>query len=141
MDSNSFRCSCETYKNKISVCKHIKFMLEQIDKVSNKKLKSCAELNSLKMFYVDIKKDLDINRFNSDINPRYKEYKLLREDSKVDYTGNCYICLEKLSKKIIRCKHCNKYYHENCIYGWLRIGAACTCPNCKRSVDIDCKCT
>lgn len=134
LDSNSFKCSCETFKNKISVCRHIKFIIEKIDRINNKnkKSKSCDELNQFnRMFHVDIKKNLskiDLNKFKSDINPRYKEYRLL-EDS--DYTGNCMICLGKLSKKIIRCKHCNKYYHETCIYGWLRLGAACKCPNCR----------
>jgi hypothetical protein len=131
LDSNSLKCSCESFRNKISVCRHIKFILEKIDKVDNKnkKSKSCDQLGTFnKMFYVDIKKNLDPNKFESDHNPRYKEYKILHD---TDYNGSCYICLEKLSKKIIRCKHCSKYYHEKCIYGWLRHGAACTCPNCR----------
>lgn len=130
LDSNSLKCSCDSFKKRISVCRHIKFIIEKIDKISDKKSKSCDELGSFnKLFYVDIKKKLDIDRFRSDTNPRYREYKLLHES---DYRGNCYICLEKLNRKIIRCKQCNKYYHENCIYGWLRHGIACTCPNCRR---------
>ncbi len=129
LDSNSLNCSCPLFKNKISVCKHIKFILEKIDQTDNKRSKSCNELGTTnKMFYVDIKKNLDPDKFKSDYNPRYKEYKILQD---TDYKGSCYICLEKLNKKIIRCKHCNKYYHEKCIYGWLRYGPACTCPNCR----------
>ena len=131
LDSNSLKCTCETFKNKISVCKHIKIILEKIEQVDNKnkKSKSCDEIGSFnKIFYIDIKKKLDLNKFKTDYNPRYKEYKILQDN---DYNGNCYICLEKLSKKIIRCKHCNKYYHENCIYGWLRYGPMCTCPICR----------
>ena len=128
LDSISLRCSCPLFKNKISVCKHIKFILEKIDQVDNKRSKSCNSLSANKMFYIDIKTNLEPNKFISDNNPRYKEYKIIQD---TDYRGNCYICLEKLNKKIIRCKHCNKYYHENCIYGWLRYGPACTCPNCR----------
>lgn len=142
LDSISLKCSCDNFKHKIYVCKHIKFIIEKMDQINTKKSKSYNELISLnKLFYVEIKKNLntfDLSKFNSDINPRYKEYKLL-EDTDYNgkcynekcYNGKCYICLEKLNKKIIRCKHCNKYYHENCIYMWLRCGPACNCPNCR----------
>jgi hypothetical protein len=129
LNSTSLKCSCIGFQNKISVCNHIKFVLENINKTENKRSKTCDELGCFsKIFNIDIKKNLDPNKFKCDRNPRYKEYKILDES---DYNGNCYICLEKLSKKIIRCKHCSKYYHENCIYGWLRYGPACTCPNCR----------
>ncbi len=132
LDLNSLRCSCDLFKNRCLVCKHMKFIIQRIDHIKSKRSKSYNELNEChKLFYVDIKKNLenlDINLFESDYNPRYKEYKILLDNN---YNGNCYICLEKLSKKIIRCKKCNKYYHENCIYGWLRCGPACTCPICR----------
>jgi len=129
LNSTSLKCSCSLYQNKISVCKHIKFILENINKTIEKKSRSCDELGCFnKIFNIDIKKNIDPNNFRCDRNPRYKEYKILDD---MDYNGKCYICLEKLNKKIIRCKHCNKYYHENCIYGWLRCSPACTCPNCR----------
>ena len=129
LDSTSVRCSCDSFKSKISVCRHIKFIIERIDHVKSRRSKSCDELGEFqKLFYVDIKKDLDPTLFKTDYNPRYKEYKLLGDN---DYNGNCYICLDKLNKKIIRCKTCSKYYHENCIYGWLRLAPNCTCPNCR----------
>jgi len=128
LDNNSMKCSCPMYRNKICVCKHIKFILEKIDQI-DKKSKSYNELGTTsKIFYIDIKKQLDPSKFKSDSNPRYKEYKILHDN---DYSGKCCICLQKLDKKIIRCKHCNKYYHDECIYGWLRYGIACTCPNCR----------
>lgn len=134
VETNSLKCSCISFQNKISVCKHIKFILEKINQIEDKRSKSCNEFGTInstnstnKIFYIDIK-NLDLSKFRSDHNPRYREYKILQDS---DYSGNCYICLEKLDKKIIRCKICNKYYHENCIYGWLRYGSACTCPNCR----------
>lgn len=131
MNSTSIECSCMVYKYKMSVCRHIKFILEKINKLDKRRSKSCEELKtSIKFFYIDVKKDLDIAIFKCDRNPRYREYKIL-EDRNIKYSEKCYICLEKLQKKIIRCKHCNKYYHESCIYRWLRNGPACSCPNCR----------
>jgi len=125
----SIRCSCKDYKNRNIVCKHIKFILPKIDSARLRKSKSCSSLNEInKLFLIDLKTDLDPQLFKTDRNPRYKEYKILEDN---DYTGNCLICLRKLSQKIIRCKTCSKYYHNDCIYGWLRYGPACTCPNCR----------
>ncbi len=51
------------------------------------------------------------------------------------FDEKCYICLEKLNNVtnniINRCKTCNNYYHYTCIYSWLRMSPACTCPLCR----------
>jgi hypothetical protein len=39
LDSNSIKCSCESFKNSFFVCKHIKFIIEKIDKINDKKKK------------------------------------------------------------------------------------------------------
>lgn len=128
IEQHSISCSCDNFNNKLYVCKHIKFILELIDKFNDKRSKSCNEIvNYDKIFFIDIK-HIDTFRFKNDRNPRYSEYKILQDS---DYSGNCYICLDKLSKKIMRCKNCNRYYHEQCIYGWLRLGVKCTCPVCR----------
>jgi len=129
LDLHSIKCSCEHYTTKNYVCNHIKFVLQNIDKTTKKRSKSYNSLGTVnKLFNVDMGKDLDINQFRTDLNPRYKEYTLLQD---FDRRGSCYICLDKLSGKIIRCKQCSRYYHEKCIYGWLRYSPACTCPNCR----------
>jgi hypothetical protein len=109
MNSVSLECSCDKFKNNMLVCKHIKFILEKIDQAKSIRSRSYGELTSSKIFYIEIKKNLDPDLFKSNRNPRFNEYKLLED---VDYSGNCYICLQKLNNKIIRCKHCSRYYHE-----------------------------
>lgn len=128
IDKHFINCSCIVFNNKLYVCRHIKFILEKINDFTDKKSKSYNEIGTCdKLFDIRINCIEPMN-FLNDRNPRYQEYRILKD---TDYSGNCYICLEKLSKKIIRCKNCNKYYHEKCINGWLRLGSRCTCPNCR----------
>lgn len=124
ISENLVSCSC----GRQLVCKHVRFILEKIGSIDTRS----KSLNSLtdcqRLFYIDLKRDLEPQLFISNKNPRYLEYKLT---DPANYNGNCHICLSQLDGKIIRCKRCNKYYHENCIYAWLRCSPACTCPLCR----------
>ena len=127
VENNLISCSC----GRQVVCKHIRFILEKISKIKRKSKSYNSLTDCQRIFYIDLKGDLEPGLFISDRNPRYQEYKLLDLNLDQAYNGNCYICLSKLEGKILRCKECHTYYHENCIYAWLRCSVACTCPTCR----------
>jgi hypothetical protein len=126
ISDNLVSCSC----GRQLICKHAVFILEKMSQI--KKAKRSKSYNSLtdcqRLFYIDLKREYEPQLFISDRNPRYLEYKL---EPDPDIDENCYICLSKLNNKIRRCKTCNNYYHENCIYAWLRTSIACNCPICR----------
>ncbi len=117
---NSLNCSCDSFKERLSVCKHIKFVIVKI----------CEIYNDIRIFNAFISLDTDINRFLTDKNPRFKLYKNIHENL-INPDEVCDICLDKLSNKVLLCKMCNHYFHEDCIYNWLRIAVCCNCPLCR----------
>lgn len=135
LTDNLISCSC----NRQIVCKHIKFVIELVSKIkSGIKSRSYNSLDLLehhqRIFGTDLKKNIWPETFNTDKNPRFREYidfSINDNYTEENIGDNCYICLESLSNKLLRCKTCNKYYHENCIYEWLRVGPSCKCPNCR----------
>lgn len=147
---NLVSCSC----GRGLVCKHIKFVLEVINKIKkgHKKSKSYNSLaDCQRVFYIDLKRELKPEFFDSDRNPRFRTYRdpIITEGSITEdieeiitlknsrteleeiYKEKCYICLDQLSDRITNCKSCNKYYHDKCISSWLRVSPACKCPNCR----------
>lgn len=129
LNYNSICCSCDDFVSRNTVCKHCKFVINRLNKLNSRRSKSYNSIQEyFKILYIYIKKDIDLELLNSCRNPRFKEYKLLTDG---DSEGSCYICLENLKGRVNRCKTCHKYYHDRCIYAWLRTGPACTCPNCR----------
>jgi hypothetical protein len=134
VNSGSFECSCDHFTNKMYMCDHIKFAINKVYQVCH-------------VPFVAVSKVIRSDIFENDFNPRYKEYKectlsneslsnesLSNESPSNNYNCyNCYICLEPMnSGRLSRCKQCDRYYHETCIYGWLRNSPMCGCPNCRK---------
>ena len=48
--------------------------------------------------------------------------------------GECVICIEefKIGEKVKKCSGCKPYFHEHCIFTWLKEKPIC--PHCKRAL-------
>jgi hypothetical protein len=125
-------CSCSSFNEKQIVCKHIKFILKKIGEIGDNRSRSNSSLNNnIHIFSFTLSLEIDIHKFESNKNPKFKEYKFIEDTDITNYEGNCHICLEKLNNKIIKCKSCKNYFHEECIYSWFRLGTNCACPLCR----------
>jgi hypothetical protein len=122
VNSGSFECSCDHFNNKMYMCDHIKFAINKVYQVCH-------------VPFIAVSKVIRSDIFENDYNPRFKEYKETEQGKEFEYNDcyNCYICLEPMnSGRLSRCKQCDRYYHESCIYGWLRNSPMCGCPNCRK---------
>jgi Ring finger domain len=119
MRNGSFECSCAHFNSRMIMCDHIKFTIDKIYQVCHE----CEPTAILRIVSRD--------SFENDHNPRFREY-FTEPDSQGQQSQQCYICLEDLVGSLKRCRQCDRYYHEACIYGWLRNSPMCGCPNCRK---------
>lgn len=125
------KCSCDIFKEQQHVCKHIKFILTKMCEININRSRSYNSIsNGVRVFNVFISAEANIDNFLTDKNPRFKLYKNIGNNS-IDSEEVCDICLDKLSNKVLLCKTCSHYFHEECIYNWLRIAVCCNCPLCR----------
>jgi hypothetical protein len=122
VDHNSFECICDLNKRHMILCKHIKFVIKKIQEIKE---------NITHSFTLTIYEEINTDNFNNDRNPKYKEYIECEECEESGNDERCDICLENFTGKIIMCKVCKKYFHDKCIYGWLRMAVCCNCPLCR----------
>jgi hypothetical protein len=123
---SSISCSCNLDK-----CRHMVFVMKSLERVKS----GINRSKSMDLIYQSSPKEsvkyVMPTMFDKNFNPRFREY----VDSSTIYVGGdsdvCHVCLEHMSGKLTMCKTCSKYFHNDCIYRWLRVGPSCKCPNCR----------
>jgi len=157
--NNKLSCSCKDFETRSLICKHIYFIIARV--LKNSDLIKCLNDEDNRDYrhsyghghghghgpnicLFSLKLNLN-EQFNEILNPRLQKKQTHIDINVTDINDVCSICYENyvLEDKVIKCIHCNNYFHDGCISIWLKSSVKCTCPLCrqlwKTSSDEFCK--
>lgn len=127
--SKNMTCSCQDFKTRKLICKHIYFIIARVLKSSHIINEIGAEPN---ICIFSLKVSINVNF--SELNPRFKYNEYKSKYSELEIKPEfCPICYENYSDEeiTVKCKDCSYFFHNDCINTWLKKATRCNCPMCR----------